>query len=462
MERLTPGTLVEFHQLQNLKESSLQWLADNMEVRTFEKGDFLFKKGDPVENLHLIVSGEFEIYSQEEGSKKAIGLIQKGGISGLLPFSRLKNASGFGRATQHSKVASLNKSRFKEMITDHYELTETFVHEMNNRIRSFTQVQVQNEKLIALGKIAAGLAHELNNPASAMVRSAALLHQHLSLLPEGFKAVIKIRADDDTIDAINELMFRKIDQPYEYLSLMERAEREDAFIDWFENCEVGDPDDLINLLVEYNFSVDDLLDIKNKLRDEDFYPVLHWIIQNMTTQKTVSEISEASKRIEGLIKSVKSYSYMDRNPDFQPVDVHEGIRNTLTIMNHKLEKAGHAVLLDFDEAVTTVHGLPGELNQVWTNIIDNAIDALPQKDGQLHISTKKTDNFVIIHITDNGTGIPEDVKNHIFEPFYTTKEVGKGTGLGLSTVMKIMQHHKGEIKVQSVPGQTIVELCFPI
>lgn len=153
---------------------------------------------------------------------------------------------------------------------------------------------------------------------------------------------------------------------------------------------------------------------------------------------------------------------MDRNPDFQPVDVHEGIRNTLTIMNHKLEKVGHAVILDFDEAVTTVHGLPGELNQVWTNIIDNAIDALPQKDGQLHISTKKTDNFVIIHITDNGTGIPEDVKNHIFEPFYTTKEVGKGTGLGLSTVMKIMQHHKGEIKVQSVPGQTVVELCFPI
>lgn len=453
--------LLKFEQFQNLPDNSLNWLGSQLELKEYKKGDFLFEKGKSIVHMELIFEGEFEVYIIQQGSKKGVGVFKAQDISGVLPFSRLRNAQGYGVATKKSVVAKFPKEKLNEMICDHYQLTEVLVHTMNNRIRNFTQQQVQNEKLIALGKLSAGLAHELNNPASAMVRSAEVLQEHLTLLPEGFKAVIKIKADDENIDYINGLMYDKLNEESASLSLMERTAREDELFDWFENCNLGNPDELVDLLVAYNFSLDDLELIKSKLRDEDFYPVLNWIVQNITTQKTVSEIREASQRIETLIQSIKSYSYMDRNLDFQAINIHEGIKNTVTVLNHKIGKAGHEVVFDFDKELPDIQGLPGELNQVWTNIIDNAIDAFPEKNGKLEIKTSHSDQSVMIRFIDNGHGIPEDIQNHIFEPFYTTKEIGRGTGLGLDMVLKILKQHQADIKVDSEPGHTEFSICFP-
>ncbi|XLS28329.1 ATP-binding protein [Flavobacteriaceae bacterium M23B6Z8] len=453
--------LLKFEQFQNIPDDSLEWLGSHLKIKEYEKGDFLFEKGKPIVHMELIFEGEFEVYLVQQGSKKGVGMFRSQDISGVLPFSRLQNAQGYGVATKKSVVAKFPKEKISEMICDHYQLTEVLVHTMNNRIRSFTQQQVQNEKLIALGKLSAGLAHELNNPASAMVRSAEMLQEHLTLLPEGFKAVIKIKTDDESIDFINGLMYEKLKEESASLSLMERTSREDELFDWFENCNLGNPDDLVDLLVAYNFSLDDLELIKSKLREEDFYPVLNWIVQNITTQKTVAEIREASQRIENLIKSIKSYSYMDRNMDFQPINIHEGIKNTVTVLNHKIGKVGHEVVFDFEEELPKVQGLPGELNQVWTNIIDNAIDAFPEKNGRLEIKTSHSDRFIIVEFTDNGHGIPKDVQNHIFEPFYTMKEIGQGTGLGLDMVLKILKQHEADIKVTSEHGNTKFRICFP-
>ncbi|MFS4418585.1 sensor histidine kinase [Maribacter sp. 2307ULW6-5] len=454
--------LKEFPQFKNVPVAQLQWLNDNLELFEQAEGDFLFEKGRPIDNLFIIFEGEFEIYLLQNNTRKTFARLKKWDVSGLLPFSRAKTASGYAVAIKPSTVGQLSRAKLKDMIHNHYELTEVLVHEMNNRIRNITQTEVQNEKLIALGKLSAGLAHELNNPASAMVRSADLLQKHLMGLPEQFKKVIKIKADDAVIDGINDFMFKKLAEKPAQLSLLEENSLEDELLDWFEDCQLDDKYDLIPLLVEYQFTTDDLNLVKSLLREEDFNPVLKWIVQNMTTEKTVADIKEASKRIETLVQSVKTYSYMDQSPDFQSLDIHEGIQSTLNILNHKIEKRGHRLVIRFQENLPKIKGMPGELNQVWTNLLDNAIDALPEKNGEISITTKAKGNFVYTWIQDNGHGISEEHLTRIFEPFFTTKEVGKGTGLGLDIARKIIKQHNGSLKATSKPGETLFEVCLPI
>lgn len=452
----------QFTIFQNVPENQLNWLVEQMEITKIPKGGFLFEKGSAIDHLMLILDGDFELYLQENGNRKAFGRLKKHTATGLLPYSRAKNASGYAIATKPSVIGKLNRKKLRVLIQNHYELTEVLVHEMNNRIRNITQIEVQNEKLIALGKLSAGLAHELNNPASAMVRSASLLQQHLMGLPADFKKVIKIKADDRAIDSINQFMYQKLEEKPSELSMLEEADLEDELCDWFSDCNLEDKYDLVPLLVEYQFNTNDLLYVKSLLREEDFNPVLKWIVQNMTTHKTVGDIKEASSRIGTLVQSVKTYSYMDQSLDFQLLDLHIGLQSTVNVLNHKLGKAGHEVILDFDKDLPKIKGLPGELNQVWTNLIDNAIDALPKEGGKLEIQTKATENFANVFIKDNGHGIPEEQLNRIFEPFFTTKGIGKGTGLGLDMALKIVEQHNGRIKVISQPGETIFDVCLPI
>lgn len=438
------------------------WLNDHLELQEIPEGRFLFEKGSPIDHLLVIFHGEFQIYILNNKTRKAFAHLRPMEVSGLLPFSRATSAIGNAVALKPSLVGKLNREKLKEMIHDHYELTEVLVHEMNNRIRSITQTEVQNEKLIALGKLSAGLAHELNNPASAMVRSADLLQKHLMGLPDHFKNVIKIKLEDNIVDGINNFMYQKLKDERVQLSLMEQNTLEDKLLDWFEDCQLEDKYDLIPLLVEYQFDTDDLDQVKSLLREEDFNPILKWIVQNMTTEKTVADIKEAANRIETLIQSIKTYSYMDQSMDFQLLDIHKGIQSTLNILQHKIEKKGHTLVKRFYEPIPTIKGMPGELNQVWTNLIDNAIDALPQKGGIIEISTEAKGNFVYTWIKDNGHGISKEHLNRIFEPFFTTKGIGQGTGMGLDIAMKIIKQHNGSLKASSKEGETIFEVCLPI
>lgn len=454
--------LKKFGQFEDVPEQQLAWLDANLELINIPQGKFLFEAGSHIDDLLIIFEGAFEIYLLQNNTRKSFGNLDAPDISGLLPFSRAKTAMGYAVAIKPSKIGKLSREKLKVMTQQHFKLTEVLVHEMNNRIRNITQTEVQNEKLIALGKLSAGLAHELNNPASAMVRSAELLQKHLMSLPENFKNVIKIKADNQAIDSINDFMYQKLDEKPVKLSLLEQNDLEDELLDWFEGCNLADKYDLIPLLVEYQFNTQDLLRVKDLLRDEDFNPVLKWIVQNMTTHKTVTDIKEASGRIETLVQSVKTYSYMDQSPDFQLLDIHKGLESTLNVLNHKIGKAGHQLVTKFDENLPEIEGMPGELNQVWTNLIDNAIDALPDSGGVITVSTQAKGNFVYTRIQDNGHGISEEHLNRIFEPFFTTKAIGKGTGLGLDIARKIIKQHRGSLKASSKKGETIFEVCLPI
>ena len=455
--------ITEFEDLKNAPESSLKWMINNGEIREYQKGDHLFKKDEIADHLHLILSGCIRFYGTMGKQKREFARNEGGLITGVLPYSRMKIASGNGEFLEPSRVLSLHRDHFPEMIREHHDLTRCFVHLMTNRVRNFTSLQFQNEKLAALGKLSAGLAHELNNPASAIVRSANELQKHLQLLPEGFKSVIKIRMTDEQVDSVNNLMFGKLKDGFdESLSLSQKMEKEDELLDWLEDHSIEEADDIAANLVEFGFTEEDLDTVFDATSEQYFQPVINWINNNLTTEKMVKEIAEASSRIAGLISSVKSYSHMDQSLDRRKVDIHAGIRSTLRMLQFKIRKAQVEVKEDFDPSLTHISGYPGELNQIWTNLIDNALDAMDGgAEKVLELKTLLDNGVAFISVIDSGTGIPEDVQAHIFDPFYTTKEVGQGTGLGLDVVQKIVNQHNGSITVDSHPGRTEFKLSLP-
>ncbi|RYZ25313.1 MAG: HAMP domain-containing histidine kinase, partial [Sphingobacteriales bacterium] len=229
---------------------------------------------------------------------------------------------------------------------------------------------------------------------------------------------------------------------------------EDDLTDWLEDHKVDNALEVAEHFVEYNFEIDDLEFVGERVKVPHLSPVLNWVNNNLVTEKMVTDIQEASQRIADLVMSVKNFTHMDRAQDKQFCDIRFGIRNTLTMLNHKVKHASVAVTEHFDESLPDVNAYIGELNQVWTNLIDNALDAMEGRpESTLDIRTERDREFVKVTITDNGPGIPADDKDKIFDPFFTTKEIGKGTGLGLDVVARIVKQHRGSIKVTSVPGK---------
>lgn len=454
--------MAAFSLLSEIPRTQIEWVVERGELHELPAGTVFFKKGDEINKLFLVLEGMTSFRIEQNGQYKELGGLKKGDISGALPYSRAQSVMAEGSAVIDTRVFMLDKSYFRNLVCECYELTEVLVHQMTDRVRNATRKQQQDEKLMALGKISAGLAHELNNPASAIARSSELLQKHLSSVPGDFKKVTSMDITDEAVDFINDLLYSKIGNGINKSeSLMQRTEREDDLTDWLEDNGYGDYYMLSETLAEYGFCMDDLARIREKTSAEGFPHILEWGESMLTTEKMVGEIKEASNRISTLVTSVKSYSHMDKNNEQEPTNVHIGIHNTLTILNHKLKKNKVKLVEELDPSLPTINASPGELNQVWTNIIDNAIDAM-DGGGTLSIITQKIGNNVNVQIVDSGPGIPEEIQTRIFEPFYTTKDVGKGTGLGLDVVRRIVEGHNGSIKVTSEPGNTNFEFCFPI
>ena len=452
-----------FSVLQEVPRAQIEWVVERGELIEIPAGDQIFKRGDSIDRLLFLIEGLFSMKMEQNGQYKELARIEEGEVTGALPYSRAQTATGNAFAVVNSTIFVLNKIHFKDLICECHEFTSVLVHLMTDRVRDFSRFQHQNEKLMALGKLSAGLAHELNNPAAAIVRSAESLQKHLGTVPEKFKKVISMEVNDEQIDYVNGLVFGKLKQGINKSeSMMAKANREDELTDWLEDNGYGDCYMLAETLADYSFSADDMEGVKDFIGEKEFPAVMEWIDNVLTTEKMVGEIKDASKRISTLVNSVKEYSHMDRSGDYEPTDIHEGLRTTLSILNHKVRKNQVTILEEWDENLPKMAASPGELNQVWTNIIDNALDAMEETGGQLTINTKKVGDMLNVRISDTGKGIPKDIQNRIFEPFFTTKDIGKGTGLGLETVQRIIENHHGSIKVDSQPGKTTFEFCLPI
>jgi signal transduction histidine kinase len=300
----------------------------------------------------------------------------------------------------------------------------------------------------------------LNNPAAAISRAAALLQAQVDQLPHLFESIANLRIEPQKVDKIGRLIIDKIKTEPPALTMMQKSNLEDELNDWLDDNDLKDTDP--EGLVERGFTTNELDVFKDCSTPEHLPVLLEWVSNYLVTHKMAEDIRTSSERISTLVGAVKKFTFMDKNADRQLTDIHSGIRNTLTMLNYKLRKGNITVIENYDKALPEIKAFPGELNQVWTNIIDNAIDAMEiNGKGNLTITTQHDDRFAKILIRDDGPGIPEDIKQNIFAPFFTTKEMGKGSGLGLDVVSRIMIQHNGEVKVKSEPGSTEFEICLP-
>lgn len=453
--------LQSFHQFDTVPKDQLSWLVQNSKICTYMQDEKIMEPGSEINKMFIILDGRIRIQLPRGSSYVNLGDFVTGDISGRLPFSRMQSTLAHLVVMEDTTILETHQDLFIE-ITKRYELIEAFVHSLSDRIRSFTSQQEQNEKLVALGKLSAGLAHELNNPASAMVRSATELRRRIVKTPEKIKTVMNIHLTNEQVDAVNGLVIKKVDGgSSNNQSLLERTALEDKLTEWMEERGVEKGFEYSETFSEFCFEIEDLEFVASQVENDFLPPVLGWIEDVLTTEKMVEEIEESATRISDLVSSVKTYSHMDRGTDKEVVELQKTLKSTITMLNHKAKQKKVDIELNIPSGLPEFCGYVSELNQVWTNLLDNAIDAV-EKEGKIDVKAEAKGKNLYLFFKDNGKGIPEDVIPKIFDPFFTTKEVGEGTGLGLDVVHKIIEKHGATIEVKSKPGNTIFELCFPL
>lgn len=457
-ERLSSAPPPTVEELQGIKifadlpQEDLRWLASVMHALDIQTDEVLVRRGDEALYMVALLSGEMR--SDLGNGRTFIG--RAGQITGMLPFSRLKVFPGTGRATQPTRVAGLHKDLFPEMMQRIPVLQSRLVGVLADRVREATAADQQREKMAALGKLSAGLAHELNNPASAARRAADELRKSLSSV-----RTASLKLDKEGLPQESRIFLAELEcnrrqlADGEALDSLERNDREEEISAWLSKRSVEAPWSLASTLVDLGCTLETLEDVERHVPRKFLTNVLIRLTAAFTISRLADQIENSTGRISELVRAVKEYSYMDRAAE-QDIDIHEGLENTLIMLHHKL-KNGMTVVREYDRTIPRVQARGSELNQIWTNLIVNAVDATQGK-GTITIRTIRDHNCARVEVEDDGPGIPEEIKTHIFDPFFTTKPVGEGTGLGLDIVYRIVRNHGGDISFTSRPGQT----CFVI
>jgi signal transduction histidine kinase len=340
------------------------------------------------------------------------------------------------------------------------QLGQRLVAIMADRIRETAKLETQRDKLMALGKLSAGLAHELNNPAAAAQRASSSLRETLEIVRDASIRLARHALSKEQREVI--IRFEREAGQYTATTSADplaQSDREESITRWLEERQMTDAWKIAPVLADAGVETSKLENLAAQVGDKVLSDALIRIASILTIAKLIGEIENSTKRISDLVRAIKEYSYMDKAA-MQEIDLHQGLENTLTILHHRL-KGGIKVAREYGENIPRICAFGGELNQIWTNLMANAIEAMQGK-GEMQVRTVRELDRVLVEIRDNGPGIAPEVLSHIFEPFFTTKEVGEGTGLGLDTVCRIVRNHHGEIRVSSNPGDTRFQVYLPI
>jgi signal transduction histidine kinase len=440
--------------LADLPAAAIEWLAAHMEVIRLDSGEVLVEEGAPAEHMFVLFEGE--LHGQRDHG--TVFVLTAPHISGMLPYSRLKTFPAAIRAVSPVRGARMAATLFPEMLERFPELGQRLVGIMSDRIRENTRQDQQREKLMSLGKLSAGLAHELNNPAAAARRAAESLREAVSRLRE-----VNSRLDQQQLSPAQRALLPRFEQ--DWLSVhrsadaLEQSDREQALGEWLEQRGVRDAWSIAASLAEAGLDAARLKEIGGQFPAEAIADILSRFSSSLQVGRLVEEIESATSRISDLVRAVKEYSYMDQGP-IQEIDIHQGLDSTLLILKHQL-KRGVTVVREYDRALPKICARASELNQVWTNLIDNAIDAMEGK-GELRIRTARELEYLLVEFVDSGSGIAPQIRDRIFDPFFTTKQVGDGSGLGLDVVRRIVHGHHGEVRFESRPGETKFQVRLPL
>lgn len=450
----------------DLPDEQLRWFIENSEEKFLAAGEYLFRKGDTPDYMSIYLEGEIhgrEDFSTLDGD---VYIFRAGDpateISGKLPFSRMTEIGLDGRAVVPTHVLMFPSKLFPELFRRMPVLTERLVWIMSDRVRESTKMDERRDKLMALGKLSAGLAHELNNPAAAARRAS---DEMLGTLEELRLADLNLCRHDLTNEQMRLLAELErqaiISEPVAATSPLELSDREDALLEWLESKNIEEGWRLASVLAEIGIEKEKLETIAGKFQPSALGDVLLRIVLQITVAKLAGEIKNSTTRISDLVGAIKEYSYMDQAA-VQAVDIHKGLDNTLLILKHKLKKKNIEVVREYAEDFPKITAHGSLLNQVWTNLIDNATDAMAAEGGRLKIRTKIEPDTIMIEIRDNGAGIAPEIQSRIFEPFFTTKGVNEGTGLGLDTVLRIVRKHHGNLRFETKPGDTCFQVRLPL
>jgi signal transduction histidine kinase len=443
-----------------LSEEDLSSVAERGEPVELATGDLLASEGEPGDALFVIVSGELQVVKRSRTTDVPIAVLGPGEIVGEMAIFEAQPRMASVRAASPARVIRIPRDEIIELLRTRPSATLSMLRTVMGRLRSTEAMLREREKLAALGTLSAGLAHELNNPAAAVQRSAALLQDGLDRWATATSALGTVVDDREHAAFVAGLAAEVARHagtraPLDPLDASDRAGELETFL---SERGVADLGELAPALVAGGWDRAHLERIEGEFPGEALGRVVAWVAAGSAVHTLVDEVAIGARRISEIVKAVKEYSFMDQAP-VQRMDVRAGLDNTLVILRPKL-KTGISVVREYQPDLPEIEAFGSELNQVWTNILDNAIDAMGGN-GEIRIRAFARDADVVVEICDDGPGMPPEVRERIFEPFYTTKPPGSGTGLGLHISHNVVARHGGRINIRSRPGETCFEVALP-
>ena len=450
--------------LDGLSDAEYLWLATHGTERRGDSGALLFYEGEPACCMNFILEGEIHVRRRHSGPMNFF-IGRAGQMTGKLPFSRMKYYGGEGYTNGPLWSLDVPQTLFPEMLQAIPSMAQRCVSILLDRVREVTRMEQQAEKLSALGKLAANLAHELNNPASAAQRSAASLFSELRDYGDKKLALGAIWHSTQGCERLQQWIARTQDEMPEYLASdstqaapLAEIDREAKILSWLETHNVPEAWTIAPSIAETRFPLSHLDDLAAQFPPEVIAPTLAAFASSIRVQRMAETVLGSTVRIFDLISAIKDYSYMDQAP-IQDVDLAQSLETTLSMFGSRLAKT--ALESDFDRDLPPIHAYGSELNQVWTALIENALDAMPAG-GTLRLKTRMEGQMAMVEIINTGPEIPEELQTRIFEPFFTTKAPGQGLGLGLDTAQRIVSKHSGFLRVSSSADQTCFQVRLPL
>jgi signal transduction histidine kinase len=451
---------------EHLSEAQLDWIAANAVLEEYEGDTVVIREGDEATCFYVLLSGAIRMTRLVSGTEVETNRSdQRGAYFGATQFFVHQDTDHrYGasvRALSDVTFLALPSQEFSVEFRRWFPMATHLLEGMYLGWRNSDTVIGSRRRLLALGELSAGLTHELNNPAAAAVRATSALRERVAGMRHKLAYLAKKDIDPELLDQLIDVQERLVKQVVqaEKLTAMQQADREDEIGDWFDDHGIDGGWDLADIYVRAGLTTTDLDNVLEQVGDTFMDGAVRWLAYALETEMLMGEIEDSTTRISALVGKAKQYSQMDRSPH-QWVDVHDGLDSTLVMLAGKIGD-GVRVVKEYDRDLPKIPAYPAELNQVWTNIIDNALGAMGGE-GTLTLRTWGENEQVRIEIGDTGPGIPDDIKPRIFEPFFTTKPVGEGTGLGLDISFKIVvERHQGDLRVESEPGNTRFEVCLP-